>query len=242
MAKVKVSAQEVIDDIRKGLDDTEFMEKYRLSARGLESLFNKLMDAGLLTQSDLDGRMPLRENTVVVDFIPIPTCEFKWKFKAEDVVSSPAIASGMVMFGSWDGNFYAVDLETGQEKWRFRTRGAVHAKPAVSDGLVCFGSSDGYLYCLDVVSGMEKWRFKTRAQVYSAPFIAEGVVYFGSGDCHVYAIHLQTGAEKWKFKADGPVHSAPALGRGVLCFGSEDKHLYTLDTSGCGFNIRAWTQ
>ncbi len=35
--------------------------------------------------------------------------ELKWKFKTEDAVfSSPAIADGVVYFGSVDGNLYAV--------------------------------------------------------------------------------------------------------------------------------------
>ena len=35
--------------------------------------------------------------------------ELKWKFKTEDAVfSSPAIADGVVYFGSDDGNLYAV--------------------------------------------------------------------------------------------------------------------------------------
>ncbi len=46
--------------------------------------------------------------------------ELKWKFKTEDVDSSPAIADGVVYFGSFDGNLYAVDIKTGQEKWKLR--------------------------------------------------------------------------------------------------------------------------
>jgi eukaryotic-like serine/threonine-protein kinase len=242
MSKVKVNAQDVLDDIAAGADDTHLMEKYQLSARGLESLFRKLLDAGLVNQIDLDRRMPLRRNTVVVDFVPIPSSDLKWKFKADDVVSSPLISDGIVYFGSWDGNFYAVEIDTGREKWRFKTGGAVQSCPAVSNGLICFGSGDSYLYCLEVATGRLRWKFKTDGPVYSSPVIADGVVYFGSGDNSLYAVRSQSGTEKWKFDAEAPVHSAPAVAGGVICFGSDDNHLYALESTGGGFTVRAWSE
>lgn len=40
---------------------------------------------------------------------PEKLTELKWKFKTEDFVnSSPAVADGMVFFGSWDNSLYAV--------------------------------------------------------------------------------------------------------------------------------------
>jgi outer membrane protein assembly factor BamB len=242
MPRVKVNAQDVLDDIAAGMDDARLMEKYRLSARGLESLFRKLSDAGLVTESDLDRRMPLRENTVIVDFIPIPSSDLKWKFKAEDVVGSPLIFDGTVYFGSWDGNFYAVEIRTGTEKWRFKTNGSVHSRPAISSGLIYFGSGDSYLYCLEIASGRLRWKFKTGGAVYSSPVIVDGVVYFGSGDNSIYAVQLMSGKEKWKFETEAAVHSTPAVGGGVVCFGSDDNHLYALESAGGGFSIRAWDE
>ncbi|HMK34380.1 MAG TPA: PQQ-binding-like beta-propeller repeat protein [Desulfomonilaceae bacterium] len=241
MSRVKINAQEILDDLASGKDDTHLMEKYHLSARGLESLFRKLVTAGFVRQSDLDKRMPLRENTVIVDFIPIPSSDLKWKFKADDVVSSPIVSHGAVYFGSWDGNFYAVDVQTGREKWRFTTQGSVHSRPALSDGSICFGSGDSYLYCLQTESGRLNWKFKTGGPVYSSPIILGEVVYFGSGDGHVYAVRFASGIEKWKFRTDAAVHSTPAMGEGIVCFGSDDNYLYALEAAGGGFNVSAWT-
>lgn len=193
MSRVKVNAQDVLDDIAAGMDDARLMDKYRLSARGLESLFRKLSDAGLVTESDLNRRMPLRENTVIVDFIPIPSSDLKWKFKTEDVVSSPLIFDGTVYFGSWDGNFYAVEIRTGTEKWRFKTNGSVHSRPAISSGLICFGSGDNSIYAVRFMSGKEKWKFETEAAVHSTPALGGGVVCFGSDDNHLYALESAGG-------------------------------------------------
>lgn len=48
MAKRVIEAKLVLDDIRLGMSDLELMIKYKLSSTGLQSLFRKLGEAGLL--------------------------------------------------------------------------------------------------------------------------------------------------------------------------------------------------
>jgi uncharacterized protein (DUF433 family) len=43
----RVSAKEVLDDIKSGMDDPALMEKYQLSSKGLQRLFKELVGAGL---------------------------------------------------------------------------------------------------------------------------------------------------------------------------------------------------
>ena len=59
MPKVVVDAKEALADIRSGLSDSELSEKYSLSAVGLQSLFSKLLAAGLITEAELSTRKPL---------------------------------------------------------------------------------------------------------------------------------------------------------------------------------------
>jgi uncharacterized protein (DUF433 family) len=59
-----VNANEAVADIRSGLEDTALMEKYRLTAKGLQDLFGNLVDGGLLDQSEIDERMPAFDSTV----------------------------------------------------------------------------------------------------------------------------------------------------------------------------------
>jgi hypothetical protein len=56
MPKQKVRANELAADIRSGMDDSALMQKYRLSVQGLQSGLQKLLQAGLLKQNDLDER------------------------------------------------------------------------------------------------------------------------------------------------------------------------------------------
>lgn len=56
MPKRKIPAKQAVADIRSGMPDAALMEKYRLSAKGLQTLFSKLLEANLLAQSELDNR------------------------------------------------------------------------------------------------------------------------------------------------------------------------------------------
>jgi len=58
MAKrTKVAGSQVVNDIRAGMDDAGLMKKYRLSAKGLQSLFRKLLEMGRIEPSELLQRI-----------------------------------------------------------------------------------------------------------------------------------------------------------------------------------------
>jgi outer membrane protein assembly factor BamB len=150
-------------------------------------------------------------------------------------LSSPVVAKGFVYFGSGDGHVYALDAETGEMKWRFRTGDVVHASPAYADGVVFFGSWDSYLYAVDAATGKERWRFHggedpaihNQVGFQSSPAVANGVVYTGCRDSNLYAIDAATGKEKWRFNNAGSwVISSPAVTKGKVIFATSDSSLY----------------
>jgi len=166
--------------------------------------------------------------------------ELLWKFETETRLrsfthslvgpTSAAIADGMIYFGGFDGNLYAVDRQTGQERWRFETGDSVFAfPPTIADGVIYFGSFDYNLYAVDIETGQEKWRFETRGKVDSSPAIVDGVAYFGSWDNNFYAVDIETGQEKWRFETGGRVETSPSVVDGAVYFGSWDDHFYAVD-------------
>ncbi|MFA5416709.1 MAG: PQQ-binding-like beta-propeller repeat protein, partial [Methanoregula sp.] len=89
-----------------------------------------------------------------------PNNRLKWKFSALDSIeSSPAVAVGVVYFGSDDTNLYAVYARNGTEKWHFKTSASIRSSPAVSDGVVYFGANDGKIHAIDAETAKEKWNF-----------------------------------------------------------------------------------
>ncbi len=63
--KKTLSAKQVVADIREGATDEFLMKKYGVSEKGLQSLFQKLITAKILTQAMLDDRNP--EVEVIID-------------------------------------------------------------------------------------------------------------------------------------------------------------------------------
>jgi eukaryotic-like serine/threonine-protein kinase len=178
----------------------------------------------------------------------------KWVFKAGGpIVTSPAIANGVIYMAAMDGHLYAIDQETGKEKWNFKSRMPIASSPAVARDTLYFVSSAGSLAALDIKTGQPKWvyaveyerKFEARnlhgypsaAQTIpdgydiftSSPAVANGKVYFGSGDGNVYAVDAQTGLLQWKFATRDVVHSSPAIANNTVYIGSWDSYLYALD-------------
>jgi len=178
----------------------------------------------------------------------------KWTFKAGGpIVTSPAIADGVVYIAAMDGHLYAVDQGTGKEKWNFKSRMPIASSPAVVGDALYFVSSAGSLVALDIQTGQPKWvyaieyerKFEAKnlhgypsaAQTIpdawdiftSSPAVANGKVYFGSGDGNVYAVDAQTGAVVWKFPTKDVVHSSPAIVNNIVYIGSWDSYLYAID-------------
>lgn len=89
---------------------------------------------------------------------PLKQPRLKWKFDTGKAVkASPVIVNGIVYIGSNDGNFYAIDLASGEEKWRYSTGSDILSSAAVYDGKVFFFNGRG-AFALDANTGQEIWK------------------------------------------------------------------------------------
>ena len=165
----------------------------------------------------------------------------RWKFGTKGPVrSSPVLAAGLVIFGSGDGNLYALEAGSGRERWRQALGGAVASAPAVSGGLVVATARERVVSAVDLETGRPRWRFETDKDLpfewewdfwLSSPTISGKNVYVGSGDGNLYALELSTGRKLWQFPTGGRVRSTPAVDGGVVYVGSMDGKLYALDAA-----------
>jgi outer membrane protein assembly factor BamB len=138
--------------------------------------------------------------------------------------SSPAVDRGVVYIGSADGNLYAVELETGQERWRFTTSDRIRSTPTVANGTVYVGSWDGHLYAVDAATGQEVWRFDTGGRVQGSPAVAAGRVIVGSRAAKLFGLNAESGELEWTHvHEDGSwVESSPVVRGDVVYVGSSD--------------------
>ena len=157
--------------------------------------------------------------------VDIATGKERWRLQTEGkILSSPAVADGLVYIGSTDHNLYAVDATSGQVKWKFAAGNEVRTSPAVQNGIVYFGSEDKNVYALDAATGAKKWTFATQGGVFSSPAVANGFVYAGSKDGSVYTLDAASGVAKWTFRSDNSVLASPVV--------SSDGTLYVASLAG----------
>jgi outer membrane protein assembly factor BamB len=129
----------------------------------------------------------------------------------------------VVFVASVDGFVYAIDAESGKERWRFATKGerrfsapGIHgaiprtevmpdpfdvliSSPTISDGVVYIGSGDNHVYAIDAATGAQRWSFRTGNVVHASPAVANGVVFIGSWDRNMYALDAKSGREQWRY-------------------------------------------
>ncbi len=149
------------------------------------------------------------------------------------IFCTPAVGDGVVAVGGRDGFFYAVDLETGKEKFRFNHNGSWVLSTAINDGKIFVGSgSSAFVQALDINTGAEQWRFKTKSAVFTSLTLAQGMMYFGDFAGNVYAIDSKTGAKKWCFPLANRVFATPVVADGMVYCSSDDGVLYALQGSG----------
>ncbi len=64
--KLRIRAGEAVNDIRAGMTDSEMMEKYGLSGKGLDKLFMKLLEVHAISQSEMDKRCAAYQDTIMI--------------------------------------------------------------------------------------------------------------------------------------------------------------------------------
>lgn len=120
-----------------------------------------------------------------------------WVFALPDTDaprSQPAVTRDTVFIADGDGGVYALDRETGCEKWRFDAGSMVRtAMRLVEIGervLLTFGTLDAELIALDPTSGMEAWRTRVsdhpRAMISGSSAELDGVLYQGVSSWEVF--------------------------------------------------------
>jgi eukaryotic-like serine/threonine-protein kinase len=145
------------------------------------------------------------------------------------IQSTAAIVDGLVFVGSRDDGVYALDLATGERKWRVSHRTSwVPASPTVKDGRAYIGSSDGhFMQAIDVATGKEVWRNNVGSNLLSSPVLAGDLVVVGSGSTgsgrgEIIAFEASNGAIRWRLPLGDAIWSSPVVVGHELYIGSDD--------------------
>ncbi|MCL2440377.1 MAG: PQQ-binding-like beta-propeller repeat protein [Treponema sp.] len=136
-----------------------------------------------------------------------PPLGLRWKIKLQTgnerirSLNPPVVLGDTIYFGSDDGNFYALDVESGFMRWVFNSGAEINSIPAADKDNVYFGSKDGKLYALCRKTGEEVWTFQTRSQINSqVQRYGDYIIFVGDADA-IYFLSPQ-GVEQ--FRIDNP--------------------------------------
>jgi outer membrane protein assembly factor BamB len=143
-------------------------------------------------------------------------------------VAGALIEGDTVYVGSADGNLYALDVRSGEEKWRFRAGNEIWSTPLLADGTLYITSLDHHLYAIDPTNGDEVWHYEAGGAIASTPVMHDGTLYFAAFDNLVYALDAQTQEVVWTYPTENWVFSSPAFTDGRLIVADLNGNVYCL--------------
>jgi outer membrane protein assembly factor BamB/Flp pilus assembly protein TadD len=123
------------------------------------------------------------------------TGQRSWTKTYGAVLSSPWAADNALYFTARDGNLYACDLRTLDDKWKVEV-GASNHTPIYDQGTLFVSSQK--VRAVEAGTGRVTWEFNADAAC-SEPAVTAHLVCFGSSNGYVYALNKANGQEKWKF-------------------------------------------
>jgi len=142
-------------------------------------------------------------------------------------MSPPPVHNGTVYFGSFDNNLYAVDVNTGRMKWKFRT--GIYGNgvlPVLHNDVIYHASRDGFVYAI-TLEGKQIWRFSTKHNI-CVPIVHDEKLFFGSEDRFLYCLSLD-GRLLWKKEFESIIFIRPVAKDNVVYFTCWDCNVYALD-------------
>jgi len=157
--------------------------------------------------------------------------------------STPLLVDKTLYFGADCGLFLAIDSETGDRIWEFKSR-VVHPKgiwssAAHHDGRIYFGTYNGNVHCLDAKSGAEIWCQALCEWVGSSPVVLErhgtlaiGLEYArGRASGSVCALRLDDGRKAWERWLRVVQHGSAAYWHAgdAVVFGTNDHNVIALN-------------
>ncbi len=192
-----------------------------------------------------DGHVYFATDEGVLRALSLTNGSTVWEYKVgmgsrgKTIFSSPCLAGAMVVFGSYDGNVYALAKDTGKKIWISYDGDYVGSSPTYAEdlGLIFVGLEFGFfkkrggIIALDARTGKKVWWDNsmpnfTHASPLYLPNSKEVVI--GSNDGIVRLYDARDGTARWKVKTGDP--SPAELTSGFSACDIKESCLYVQDT------------
>ncbi|MCJ7571299.1 MAG: PQQ-binding-like beta-propeller repeat protein [Candidatus Thermoplasmatota archaeon] len=126
-----------------------------------------------------------------------------------------------------DDCIFCIDVDNGEEIWRYRFEGNIESTPALVNDKLYFGGLNGIVYCLNAKDGSEIWKYNTNTWL-ASPAISDNKVFIANF-FELFCLNGDTSEKIWSFEPSysfentppaDPMISSPAIADGRVCIGS----------------------
>lgn len=124
------------------------------------------------------------------------------KVSKDNLSSGVEAADGLVVVGNQKGQLFALDQQTGEQKWTAQLTGALLAPSLIHAGRVISVSNDDTVYAHEVATGAQVWtynlpnvQFSLRGMAAPVPLDARNVL-IASSNAYIYALDALSGVPK----------------------------------------------
>jgi outer membrane protein assembly factor BamB len=126
------------------------------------------------------------------------TGKVRWKYQTTSAPTDILRIGPNIYFGSFQDNWYALRLRTGELVWKFSTgasnEGCDAIKSPVADERHLYLTGvDGIMYSLDAASGRVTWKRKLSAPPSTGLVLKDNTLFVGTSDNHLYRLKAETG-------------------------------------------------
>jgi outer membrane protein assembly factor BamB/tetratricopeptide (TPR) repeat protein len=136
----------------------------------------------------LDGTYLVGDASGRIRRIDLETGVIQWTYESPmEELTAPAIGGELVFFGSRGGLLAALELKSGDLKWRGKVNDGLLSPATWHHGSFYLGTKAGQGLCLDGSTGASLWSFAAGGPCGSSPGSGGELVIFASDDHRVYA-------------------------------------------------------
>jgi len=127
----------------------------------------------------------------------------RWKKRTGAVASAPLVGGSVLYLGTSDGVLMCLDTQTGEEKWRYQSRGPIAQRPVSTQDLVVFANEADQVVAVDAITGKFKWQFKGETpeeytlRGHAGVAIDGDLIYTGFSNGTLVALRKDTGSVAW---------------------------------------------
>jgi eukaryotic-like serine/threonine-protein kinase len=155
------------------------------------------------------------------------------------IVGAPAISEEDGVFvGTFAEELVALDLDSGNELWRFAALDWIWGGAALNEENLYFGDLSGTFFALDPVTGLQRWNIQPGGAIVDTPLVTEDAVYMTAEEGLLVSV-TPDGVINWQQTFEGNTYSSPILANDILLIATTqpDALVVALDTNG----VQKWS-